>query len=172
MVVEQKQLPIQVDDTVKHIIGDSLAKVIFEADEVKLLALSVQAPQANDSAIVNDSTRLDSITPPDFHGCYIAKDFGALSKPEVAPLLFILADRDAYFLGDARLKSPFMPEVALTFKKENAKVDIIFSFTGGQLYIFQENEEKIYFKYNYERLILRYFQSFLQEERIEEFLSL
>lgn len=165
----EKSLVFQVDDSVKHLLGDTLAQVIFDADSIKLYSLSVKNP---DDSLKKDSTKLDSVGHPNFHGSYITHDFGILSKNEASPLLFILSDRDNYLSDEARLKSPFTPNVALSFKKGDVLVDVIFSFTGGQMCIFVADEEKLYYKYTYERLIMRFFQCFLQDERISAYLNL
>ncbi|MCQ2329945.1 MAG: hypothetical protein MJZ93_05270 [Paludibacteraceae bacterium] len=155
-------MKVQVDDSVKHYLGDSISKIIFEADTIELFSLSVTPPLDT----------LDSVTPPSYHGCYIKHKYGVLSKAESYPILLILSDRENYFPDGVRLKSPFTPSVALSFKKGNTIVDIVFSFTGGQMLIFMQNEDEMYYKYTYERLIMKYFLSFLQDERISEYLNL
>ena len=162
-------MTIQVDDSVKNYLGDSISKIIFEADTVKLFSLSVKQPV---DSTKNVSVPVDSTATPGFHGCYIDHDYGALTQSAVAPILLILSDRDNYLPDTVQLKSPFTPSVALSFKKEDAWVDIVFSFTGGQMYIFMADENKLYFKYNYERLIMKFFQSYLQDERITQFLNI
>lgn len=167
--VVENTMTIQADDSVKHLLGDSISKIIFEADTVKLFSLSIK-PHADSTKIA--SVQTDSTTTPNFHGCYISHDYGVLAQSAVTPMLFILSDRDNYLPDGIRLKSPFIPSAALTFKKEDTCVDIIFSFTGGQMYIFMADENKLYFKYAYERLVMKYFQSFLQDKRISQFLNL
>ena len=168
-VKSENLLKIQVDDSVRHLLGDSVAQILFEADTIRLYSLSVKA---STDSLKNDSTKADSIPTPNFHGCYIIHDYGVLSKAEVHPILHILSDRDYYLQDGIRLKSPFTPNVALEFKKNNATIDVIFSFSGGQMYVFMENEDKLYFKYTYERLVMRFFQKYLKDERIAEYLIL
>lgn len=168
-VKSENLLKIQVDDSVKHLLGDSVAQILFEADTIRLYSLSVKA---STDSLKNDSTKADSIPTPNFHGCYIKHDYGVLSKTEIYPILHILSDRDNYFPDGIRILSPFTPSVALTFEKETAKVDVIFSFSGGQMYIIMANDNNLYFKYTYERLILKFFQNYLQDERIAEYLIL
>lgn len=162
-------LCIQVDDSVNHLLGDSLSHIIFEADTVKLFSLSVSLPK---DSLKTDSSKTKSNPISQFHGCYINHDYGALSKSAISPILFILADRDNYLQDGVRLKTPFTPDVALSFKKGNANVDIVFSFTGGQMLLFMANDDELYFKYTYERLVMKYFQSFLKDDRITEYLNL
>ena len=164
----EQVMKIQVDDSVKQFLGDSVTRIVFDADTVKLFSLSVKPPV---DSLNTKSVQSDSIPRPNFHGCYIKRDFGVLSKALTYPLLLILSDRDNYISDSIRLKSPFTPSVALSFKKDDACVDIIFSFTGGQMIVFTAGEEKLYAKYAYERLIMRFFQSFLQDERITEYLN-
>lgn len=164
-----KALKIQVDDSVKHLYGDSIAQIVFEADSIQLVRLSVSAPI---DSTQNQSAETDSVAAPNFHGCYIAQDFGNLSKSEIAPLSLILSDRATYFPDDIRVKSPFMPDVALIFKKEDSKIDMVFSFSGGQMYVFTATEDKKYFKYDYERLVLVFFQQYLKDENIAKYLNL
>lgn len=165
----EKSLTICVDDSVKKILGDSISHIVFEADTVKLFTLSVTP--LSDSLLI-DSIKTDSVVPPDFHGCYVKHNHGVLSKFEITPMLFVLSDRDNYLRDDIRLKSPFIPDVALSFKKGESVVDIVFSFTGGQLYVFTEREKELYVKYTYERLVIKFFNSFLKDERLTEFLKL
>ena len=174
-----KEFSLVVDDSVKHLLGDSVAKIIFEADSVSLLELSVNPPKdsvKNDTSAIkapaNDSLKVDSIAKPEYHGCYIVRDFGVLSEAEITPILFILSDRSTYYPDGIRVKSPFIPDVALCFAQADKRVDVIFSFTGGHMYIIQEDDSKSYFKYDYERLILLYFQQHLQNENIKQFLNL
>lgn len=167
--VVENAMTIQVDDSVKCFLGDSISKIIFEADTVKLYSLSIKPPV---DSTKNKSVQVDSTMTPNFHGCYIAHDYGILAQSAITPMLLILSDRDNYLLDGIRLKSPFIPSVALSFKKENACVDMIFSFTGGQMYLFMADGEKLYFKYSHERLVMKFFQSFLQDERISQFLNL
>ena len=162
-------LKVQVDDFVKHSFGDSLSQIVFDADTVTLLSLSVK-PIVD--SLNTGSEKTDSIAPPCFHGCYIKHNYGVLSKSEFYPILLILSDRDNYISDGFRLKSPFTPVVALSFKKGNDSVDIVFSFTGGQMYLFKANEEKLYYKYTYERLIMKFFNSFLKDERLTEYMNL
>ena len=162
-------MTIQVDDSVKHFLGDSISKIIFNADTVKLYSLSIK-PHVDSTK--NKSVQADSTKTPNFHGCYIDHDYGVLSQSAVTPMLFILSDRETYLPDGIRLKSPFIPRIALSFKKENACVDIVFSFIGGQMLLFTEDETKQYFKYSHERLVMKFFQSFLQDERITQFLNL
>lgn len=168
--IVEKNLNVQVDDTVRHLLGDSVSKIIFEADSVTVLSLSVKQPRANECKI--DTIGLDSVVSPDFHGCFIKNNYGVITKSELCPMLLVLSDRENYFTDSIRLKSPFIPNVALSFVKGNAVVDMIFSFSGGQMYVFLANEDKIYFKYSYERLILKFFQNYLKDERIEQYLNL
>lgn len=165
----EKLLKIQVDDSVRHMLGDSIVQILFEADTIHLYSLSVKA---STDSLKDDSTQADSIPAPNFHGCYIKHDYGVLSKAEIYPISHILSDRDNYLPDGIRVLSPFIPRVALTFKKETAKVDVIFSFSGGQMYIIMANDDNLYFKYTYERLILKFFQNYLQDERIAEYLIL
>lgn len=160
-----------VDDSVKNLLSDSIAQIIFEADSVELLELSVNPPK---DSLLNDSIFKDTLISEQskFRGCYIVRKFGMLTPAEVAPILFILSDRSAYYSNDIRVKSPFIPDVALSFIKENKQVDIVFSFTGGQIYVFTADEQKMYYKYDYERLILLYFQQYLQNDNIKQFLEL
>lgn len=167
--INENVMTIKVDDSVKCYLGDSISKIIFEADTVKLYSLSVKQPV---DSTKNESMPVDSTTTPNFHGCYIDHDYGVLEQSAVAPILLILSDRDNYLPDGVQLKSPFTPNVALSFKKEDTWVDIVFSFTGGQMYIFTADENKLYFKYNYERLVMRFFQSYLQDERITQFLNI
>lgn len=167
--IVEKAMTIQADDSVKCFLGDSISKIIFEADTVKLYSLSIKPPV---DFTKNKSVQVDSITNPNYHGCYINHDYGILAQSAVTPMLLILSDRDTYLSDGIRLKSPFIPRVALSFKKGNACVDIIFSFTGGQMYLFTADEKKQYFKYFHERLVMKFFQSFLQDERIAQFLNL
>lgn len=164
-----ESLNVQVDDSVKLLLGDSIANVIFEADSVRLLKLAVSLSKENQSDVVINS---DSVNKPDFHDCYIARDFGYLTKTDIRPLMFILSDRSAYYNSNIRVKSPFLPDVALIFKKGQEQIDIMFSFTGGQMYIFTSNGNKIYEKYYYERLVLVFFQQYLKEENIKSYLDL
>ena len=166
---EENTHSIQVDDSVKRLLGDSVAQIIFEADTIRLYSLSVKAP--NNSNQTNLPQK-DSISAPSFHACYIAHDYGMLSKTELSPILHILSDRDNYFPDGIRVLSPFTPNVALSFKKGSATIDIIFSFAGGQMYIIMANENELYFKYTYERLVMKFFQNYLQDERIAEYLNL
>lgn len=174
-----KEFTLTVDDSVKHLLGDSIADIIFEADSVILLELSVNPPKesvkndrlATDS-VVCDSLIVDSIAKPMLHGAYIVRDFGTLSEAEITPILLILSDRSTYYPDGVRVKSPFIPDVALCFTKAEKRVDAIFSFTGGHMYIIHEDGTKSYFKYDYERLILLYFQQHLQNENITQFLNL
>lgn len=160
-----------VDDSVKHLLGDSIAQIIFEADSVTLLELSVRPPK---DSVLNDSIVSDTLVSEQtkFRGCYVVHNFGALTPSEIAPLLFILSDRSAYYPNDVRVKSPFIPDVSLSFVKETKQADIVFSFTGSQMYIFTADEQKMYYKYDYERLILLYFQQYLQNDNIKQFLNL
>ena len=167
--IVEKVMNIQVDDSVKHFLGDSVSRIIFEAETVKLFSLSVK-PLID--SLQTELAQSDSISHPDFHGCYINHDYGELSKSEVYPILLLLSDRGNYLLDSVRLKSPFTPSVALSFKKDDTQVDIVFSFTGGQMLVFLADENKLYFKYVYERLIMKFFQSYLQDERITEYLNL
>lgn len=160
---------LQVDDSVKHLFSDSISKIIFEADTINLFSLSVKPLM---DSLKTTSTPNDSIILPNFHDCYILHDYGALSKAEVCPLLHVLSDRDNYLPDRVRLKSPFIPDVALSFKKDTISVDIIFSFTGGQMYVFMKNGNMLYFKYTYERLIMKFFQNYLKDQRITEYLNL
>ncbi len=64
-----------------------------------------------------------------------------------------------------------MPDVALLFYKNKQQVDIIFSFTGGQLQIECADGKQIYKKYKSERLIAIYFQRFLQKENLQLFID-
>lgn len=162
-------MKVQVDDSVKHLLGDSISRIIFEADTIELFSLSVTPPV---DTLKTGSAQNDSVVSPSFHGCYIEHNYGVLSKSEIYPILLILSDRENYFPDGVRLKSPFTPSVAISFKKDNTSIDIVFSFTGGQMLIFKANEDETYYKYTYERLIMKYFQSFLQDERITEYLNL
>ena len=167
--VIENAMTIQVDDSVKYFLGDTISRIIFEADTVKLFSLSTK-PHVDSTKTT--SAQVDSTIVPNFHGCYIEKDYGVLSKSVVTPILLVLSDRDNYFPDSVRVKSPFIPNVALSFKKEDASIDIIFSFAGGQMYIFMADDSNLYFKYTYERLVMKFFQSFLQDERITQFLNL
>lgn len=167
--VIENAMTIQVDDSVKCFLGDSICKIIFDADSVKLFSLSVK-PHLDSTE--NISIQLDSTITPKFHGCHINKDYGVLTQSAITPILLILSDRENYLLDNIRLKSPFIPSVALSFKKEDECVDVIFSFVGGQMYVFMADEYKLYFKYTHERLVMKFFQSFLQDERITQFLNL
>lgn len=162
-------LQVQVDEPVKRLLSDSVAQIIFEADSVKMFSLLVKSPT---DTLKMDSAQVDSITPPNFHGCYILHDYGMLSKAETYPILHILSDRDYYIPEGLNVKSPFTPNVAMAFYKGAASVDIIFSFTGGQMYVFMKNEDRLYFKYTYERLTMKYFQNYLKSEKITEYLKL
>lgn len=162
-------LKVQVDDSVKRYLGDSLSQIVFDPDSVTLLSLSVK-PVVDSLNTASEKT--DSIASHSFHGCYIKHNYGVLSKSEIYPILLILSDRNNYIPDGFRLKSPFTPIVALSFKKGNDSVDIIFSFTGGQLYLFKANEEKLYFKYAYERLIMKFFNSFLKDEHLAKYMNL
>lgn len=161
---------VQVDEPVKRLLSDSVSQIIFEADSAKMFSLSVKSP--NMDTLKTDSAMFDSITPPDFHGCYITHDYGMLSKAETLPLLYILSDKANYIPEGIGVKSPFTPNVAIVFYKGNASIDIIFSFTGGQMYIFMENDDRLYFKYTYERLTMKFFQQYLKSENIDEYLKL
>lgn len=167
--VVKNAMTIQVDDSVKYLLGDTISRIIFEADTVKLFSLSIK-PHVDSTK--NTSEQVDSTMVPNFHGCYVKNDYGALSQSVISPILLILSDRDNYFPDSVRVKSPFIPNVALCFKKEDVCVDIIFSFAGGQMYIFMADENRLYFKYTYERLVMKFFQSFLHDERITNFLNL
>lgn len=166
-----KSFNFVVDDSVKHLLGDSIAQIVFESDSIVLLELSVRPPK---DSILNDSVVADTLVSEltKFRGCYILRNFGTLTPSEIAPLLFILSDRSAYYPNDVRVKSPFIPDVALSFIKESKQVDVVFSFTGGQIYIFTADEQQMYYKYDYERLILLYFQQYLQNDNIKQFLNL
>ncbi len=176
---QTKEFTIAVDDSVKHLLGDSIADIIFQADSIVLLELSVNTPidsLKNASTATPpttiDSLNIDSIAKPMLHGAYIVRDFGTLSEAEITPILLILSDRSTYYPDGVRVKSPFIPDVALCFTKAEKRVDAIFSFTGGHMYIIHEDGTKSYFKYDYERLILLYFQQHLQNESIQHFLNL
>ena len=160
---------VQVDDSVKHMLGDSISRVIFEADTIRLFSLSVKQPV---DSFAPASEKSDSVAHPDFHGCFISHDYGVLSKSAANPILLILSDKENYLPDSVQLKSPFTPSVALSFKKKDAAVDIVFSFTGGQMLVFMANDEKLYFKYTYERLTMRFFQSYLLDEQIANYLYL
>ena len=163
------ELHILIDDSVKALLGDSISRIIFEADTTELFSLSVHIPA---DSLGKDSNQTDKITPISFHGCYIKHNYGMLTLSEVNPILHILSDRENYLSDELRLKSPFTPVAALSFKKDGSCIDMVFSFNGGQMYIFMENEEKLYFKYTYERLIMRFFQYYLKDELITEYLNL
>lgn len=160
---------VHVDDSVMNHLGDSIACIIFQADTVNLLSLSVEPTL---DSLNTKSANADSVASHGFHGCYVKQDYGVLSKSEVYPLLLILSDKENYSDDAFRIKSPFIPDVALSFKKGKSTIDIVFSFTGGQMFIFTEKEDKLYFKYNYERLTMKFFQSYLKDERITEYLNL
>jgi hypothetical protein len=134
-----------------------------------MFSLTVKPPV---DSLKTDRGNNDSIVNPNFHGCFIEHDYGELSESAACPILLILSDRDNYLPDGVQLKSPFTPSVALSFVKEDACVDIVFSFTGGQMFIFMSNEEKLYYKYTYERLVMKFFQSYLQDERITKYLNL
>ena len=167
--VIESVMTIQVDDSVKHLLGDSISKIVFEADTVRLFSLSIK-PKVDSTK--NHVSAVDSTITSNFHGCYIDHDYGVLAQSAVTPILLILSNRENYLPDGIRLKSPFIPRVALSFKKENACIDIVFSFTGGQMLLFTEDETKLYFKYSHERLVMKFFQSFLHDERITQFLNL
>lgn len=162
-------LRIQLEDSVKQLLGDSVTRIVFEADSVKLIKLTIT--KLSDSLATNEAAS-EVTTPTDFHGCYIERDFGSLQRAEIYPLLFILSDKTTYMHNNLHVKAPFMPYVALSFFKSDLHIDIIFSFSGGQMYIFDGTKEPVYFKYEYERLITRFFQNLLHDEALEEFLNI
>ncbi len=168
--------PLLVDDSVMNIYGDSIAKIIFEADNALLLKLTVAhntADSIKNDTIAKDSVKKQNQRQNDFHGCSITDTVAVLSKIDLQPLKFILADRSTYFDDSIRVKSPFMPAVALRLNKgKKEQIDIIFSFSGGQMHIYTSDDSKIYKKYYYERLILKYFQQYLKDENIQAYLNL
>ncbi|MBR1787102.1 MAG: hypothetical protein IJ756_08115 [Paludibacteraceae bacterium] len=155
-------LPFLLDDSVKNILGDSVFNTLFFAEQVQLYEVSAKAV---------DSLKADS-SKAMFHGAYIVKDLGKLNKEQLCPLLFLFSDRSAYFGSGIKLKTPFMPDVALSFKGKDKTVDVIFSFTGGQLCLFDNDKKPLYLKYDYERLVILYFQQYLKNENIDKYLEL
>ncbi|MBR1786788.1 MAG: hypothetical protein IJ756_06490 [Paludibacteraceae bacterium] len=173
-----QSFPIQPDDSVRHILGDCIADIIFNSDSVRLLELSLSEPNTleNDTTSgSNDSINVNKVLEPTFHECYIKKDFGNLTQQEVCLILFILSDKSAFFSTDIGIKSAFIPDVALSFYKKGKKVDMIFSFNGGQLEIYKDkdkdNDNYIYKKYKYERLIALFFQRYLQQDNLQLFIE-
>ena len=160
---------ITLDSYVQHLLGDSVSETIFNADSIWLLkvATSVQSDSMSNDFIVSSDTAL-----PDFHGCYIIQNLRTLSTTDIYPLLFILSDQTTYSSDKVRIMSPFMPYVALSFFKYNSRIDLVFSFSGGQIYIYDDRNKKQYFKYNYEFLILHFFQNYLNDTTLRNFLNI
>ena len=160
--------PIVVDDSVKNLIGDTIASCIFEADSVKLLELSIYPIHMVQNG---EQQQIDSLT--EYYDCYIQKDFGVLHQQEMIPILFLLSDYTTYYqMKDMMITTQFTPNVALRFYKESRWVDIIFSFNGGMLRIYN-SESYMYneFKYTPERLVVKYFQNFIRNEIIQKMLN-
>ena len=161
--------PIQIDDSVQSLLGDTIADIIFKSDSVRLVEVS---PIFLQDTLHSDSIVMDSICFLKLNdNYYITKDFGWLCTSHISPLLFLLSDRQFFFVCDEMLlKTPFEGRVALRFQKEQYKVDVVFSFTGGQLKIYSfKNEQQI--KYTQERLVLRYFQQYLKDETLQKILD-
>ncbi len=169
LIMNNTSFQVQINDSINHVYGDSIANIIFNSDSVQLLKLSIITP--NDS-LQKHIIVSDSMVQPNFHGCYILQDFGNLSAAEIYPLLLILSDKATYYPDNIRVQSPFLPDVALVFHKNNEQIDMVFSFSGGQMYVFSENGDKEYIKYDYERLIMLFFQKYLQNENIDKYLNL
>lgn len=159
---------VQVDDSVRHLFGDSISRIIFESDSIRLLKLSVTEPEESDR---KDASGTDGISPITFHGCYIKQDYGAIPPEDSHLLLFLMSDRSSYYHDNSRVKSPFLPDMGLTIHKADSRIDVVVSFTGGQLYFFTEKGDKKYFKYTYERLFILFFQRYMNDERLEKMIQ-
>jgi len=174
---------IAVNDSVKAIFGDSVSKILFGAETVQLMELtlppiidvqidSVLRDSTNSDEYVSDSLLVKEIIRKDslYHGYAIKKDFGILKDDQIAPLYFLLSDRYAYMLGDDYPSAPFMGRVALHFEKNEELLDLIFSFSGGQMHVITADSSRL-LKYNYEHLFMHYFQQFLKDETIQQLLD-
>lgn len=170
-------------DSVKVIYGDSVSQILFGADIVQLMELdhppivevqidSVLKDSVNSDKYVSDSLLVKEIIRRDslYHGYAVKKDFGVLTKEQIAPLYFLLSDRYAYMLGDDYPSAPFMGRIALNFERNEELLDMIFSFSGGQIQVITADSNYI-LKYNYEHLFMHYFQQFLKDETIQQLLD-
>lgn len=174
---------VVVNDSVKVIFGDSVSQILFGAETVQLMELtlppiidvqidSVLRDSTNSDEYVSDSLLVKEIIRKDslYHGYAIKKDFGILKDDQIAPLYFLLSDRYAYMLGDDYPSAPFMGRVALHFEKNEELLDLIFSFSGGQMQVITADSSYL-LKYNYEHLFMHYFQQFLKDETIQQLLD-
>lgn len=174
---------IFVNDSVKAIFGDSVSKILFGAKTVQIMELTIppiidvqidsvmrdstdSGKYVSDSLLVKEIIREDSL----YHGYAIKKDFGILTKEQIAPLYFLLSDRYAYMLGDNYPSAPFMGRIALHFERNEEVLDLIFSFSGGQMQVITVDSSYM-LKYNYEHLFMHYFQQFLKDETIQQLLD-
>lgn len=160
---------IQPDDTVKHLFGDSISRIIFEPDSIRLLKLSVSRPPKSPDIHPDGPDTAACAT---LHGCYVTKEYGTLTQADTHLLLFLMSDRSNYYPEGVQAQSPFLPDIAVAIYKGNAHVDVIFSFTGGQMEIYTEEGERKYVKYAYERLLMLFFQRYLKDEKLEKMLRL
>ena len=152
-----------VDDSVNHLLGDSVVSIVFTPTKVELYRLSL-------SQMSTDTTKRDSLAA--FHDCFIAENRGVLSEYQLSPILFLLSDRDTYPGIEALVTTPFSPYVALRFEKDDAIVDIVFSISGGRMKIYTQDMVTSEIKYAQERLFIKYFQLVLGDEKLTRLLQL
>ena len=180
---KEQEKTLVLTDSVKAIFGDSVSKILFGAETVQLMELtlppiidvqidSILRDSTNSDEYVSDSLLVKEIIRRDslYHGYAIKKDFGILKDNQIASLYFLLSDRYAYMLGDDYPSAPFMGRVALHFEKNEELLDLIFSFSGGQIQVITADSSYL-LKYNYEHLFMHYFQQFLKDETIQQLLD-
>lgn len=149
--IEQQDLNLlcYADESVKSLYGDTVANIVFNPGKVTLLRLTTRlfAP--------DDTLKQDTL--PAFRGCHILNEY-TLTLEQISPILFILSDKDTYFISDDVITIPFNPYLALSLYKGDDRVDVIFSIGGGRIKICHNDTESEEIKYIPERLIIKHFQ--------------
>ncbi len=156
-----------IDDYVKTVLTDTVAKLMFNSDSVFLYELST-------SPVQNKSKSFGENKMPTFYEYNIIKNHGILTAYEVEPLMLLLSSEGTFIpLDSMKTTTPFVPAVALSFKKNNSIVDVVFSISGGMMKIYLNNEKEIpLLKVIEERLVIKYFRLLLNDERLQALLNI
>lgn len=149
---------IQCEDSVKTILGDSVCSVMFSSNKAVLYRMSSSVKAGDKDETIG--------------GYKVDRKVGNLDKTTLSVLQFMFSDRSEYFVGDIYPSAPFLPEVAVKFTNKKNVVDLVFSFSGGQVEIVYNGHSVKTLKYYHERLVLLYFSNLLQDSALKEQLNL
>lgn len=135
------------DDSLKKNFGDSIFNVLFINQTSKCYQLTTDKPKDGEKTIggfkvINDKTL-------------------TINQADTKILQFLLSDIHTYITGPIYPSVPFIPNIAVEFTNKKDKIDLVFSFTGGQYALVVNGETKRYLKYTNEEQILTYFQRLL-----------